>query len=369
MSASGNADRSSQARVARQHSVVIASNRCVILTIGIKVSLLSNIISSIMLFVFFSVFVHGVSHAQTASSESTPKRSALLPSDFYDGKTILSYSFFGKGASGASRLKELYDLGDWVELARSVLSQGNVQDVYYLYLGRSAHELGFPAAAREYYSKALKSRADSCKLTLIYNVCQGIDVVSVAERYLSGEGQPISPETDKFNLAYYSARTSVRDDDLETVARIASEGVVVEKSIEVDLRAFIPKIRGDLSFQLIVRISYSSIGARSYVLAVGASASGPVDLNLRQIQYTPDCATGSRPGDRSCFHYETLAVDLPEQLVREIGSYYGASKKTYWNARIRSRTDHAETIQIPHAAFAAFIPVVDSTVAKVLGRR
>lgn len=309
----------------------------------------------------------GVAFAQPAGNSVPQLRDPSLPAEFYDGKVKLSYSFFGKGASGAASLKSLFDSGEWVALAKSVLAQGAVWDVYYIYLGRSAHELGFPTAAKEYYQKALQSSSDGCRLSLVTDVCQGIEVKSVAERYLGGNILP--PEENRFDTRFYATRTSVRDDELETIIRITTAKVVDAKINFADLRVFFDRTGGALSYQLLIRTEYPRVGPRVYQTAVGASRSGPVQLALKQIQYDVDCSRASRPGDRECWHYETVTVDLPEELFRELARSYDPNVRAEWRIRIRSRSDEDLTLAVPYAAFAAVVPVVDASVAKVRDRK
>lgn len=104
-----------------------------------------------------------------------------LTEKFLDGELRLSYSFFGQGASGATKAKLLYDAKKWQELAIYVADQGSVLDIYYFYLGKAAEGLNRPKAAEAYYRLALESvRSDGCASVAIYNPCQGIDVTKEA---------------------------------------------------------------------------------------------------------------------------------------------------------------------------------------------
>lgn len=120
--------------------------------------ILATLFSSIALF-------SGLAHSQAA-------KDASISATFYTGDLKLSYSMFGKGASGGAALRKMYDAGQWTELVKGVIEKKFVVDTYYFYLGRAAEELGYPDAALKYYAAVINaSNMETC--TGIINNCAG----------------------------------------------------------------------------------------------------------------------------------------------------------------------------------------------------
>lgn len=103
-----------------------------------------------------------------------------LSAEFLEGKSNLTCTNFSCGYKWGSlrgRLKELYRLGQWKELAKEVLHANNSIDLALYYLGRASEELGSANAAREYYAKALLSDLNCAG---VLNTCDGFDIPKVA---------------------------------------------------------------------------------------------------------------------------------------------------------------------------------------------
>jgi hypothetical protein len=136
-------------------------------------------------------FVAAIFFAATAQAQ-TPKDPSL-DEGFYTGELKLSYSIFGKGASGGAELRKMHDAGQWAPLVKAVVEKKFVVDTYYYYLGRAAEELGYPAAAVKYYDAVINaSNMETC--TGIINNCAGFtfprDAVVRKDIVLTGNMAP-----------------------------------------------------------------------------------------------------------------------------------------------------------------------------------
>jgi hypothetical protein len=110
---------------------------------------------------------------------------------FISGDITFSCSLACSGNWGANRskLKELYTNGQWRELAMRVVNIGFNWQLSYFYLGRAAEELGYPSAAKYYYSTG--QNAFKCNTALIDN-CDGFDLPAVFDLHLATLGNSTS---------------------------------------------------------------------------------------------------------------------------------------------------------------------------------
>lgn len=89
------------------------------------------------------------------------------------GNVVLQCQVACAGSWGASRAtaSEYHERGDWRSLALLVASIGYEDDLSWYYLGRATEGLGAPAAAAEYYRRALATPS-SCDA--LFDNCDGI---------------------------------------------------------------------------------------------------------------------------------------------------------------------------------------------------
>jgi Zn-dependent protease with chaperone function len=88
-------------------------------------------------------------------------------------------------------LKKIHAQGKWEELAKAVLDVGYRQDISSYYLGIAAEGLGYPAAARQYFSQAVelaKRKETHCDGSFL-NLCNGIQLPTAAEAALNRLGR------------------------------------------------------------------------------------------------------------------------------------------------------------------------------------
>lgn len=165
---------------------------------------------------------------------------------------------------------------------------------------------------------------------------------------------------DIFELDYYLRAMKVVDDDLEVTARITTPKVTDKRSIySAYIRAFVDKKTNAASYQLVTTFDYHEQKARRYELATGGSPSGPVILNIRKISYDVSC-DGPNKVNGLCRHWESVGVDIPEALVKETAAAFSpGSEASIWKIRITSLSDNRETLEVPHAAFAALLAKVE----------
>lgn len=165
---------------------------------------------------------------------------------------------------------------------------------------------------------------------------------------------------DIFELDYYLREIKVVDDDLEVTARITTPKVTDSRSrYSAYIRAFVDKKTNAASYQLVTTFDYHEQKARRYELATGGSASGPVILNIRKISYDVSC-DGPNKVNGLCRHWESVGVDIPEAIVKETAAAFSpGSVASIWKMRITSLSDNRETLEIPHAAFAALLAKVE----------
>lgn len=74
------------------------------------------------------------------------------------------------------KMKAFYATSDWESLAKAVIEGNNNYDVDWYYLGRSAEGLGLYKAAKIYYTNALLSTVDKCRLVDVipFTECEGL---------------------------------------------------------------------------------------------------------------------------------------------------------------------------------------------------
>lgn len=160
------------------------------------------------------------------------------------------------------------------------------------------------------------------------------------------------PKT-RYSVKSYLADIELQDDELEVTARITTSKIVGPKSgITSQVRAFVNKRTGSLQYQLLVRVSYEDSGFRTYQLATAGTEAGPIELNLYSVAKDVECS-GKSTGSRQCQYLEVVGIDVSNQLFDDLVKMSQDGAETDFRLRIRSKTDVAETIGIPHVAFAA----------------
>lgn len=130
--------------------------------------MLTTLINNIK-YVLVAALLFGCSAAGPTINNNT------RPSDHYqafiNGNVLLQChtSCAGKWGANRKKIRNLYNQRQWFEVAVRVMEIGYGTDLSYFYLGRTAQELGYPAAAQTYYYLSLSAM----ECGGIFNVCDG----------------------------------------------------------------------------------------------------------------------------------------------------------------------------------------------------
>jgi hypothetical protein len=113
------------------------------------------------------------------AAETDAATMVALQEQFSAGNITLDCGVVCASTYGTARpvLIGAYQAADWPTLAREIIRIGENSDQSYYYLARAAEGMGYQAAARIYYQRALDA-PDKC--AGLYNNCDGIDVPHVA---------------------------------------------------------------------------------------------------------------------------------------------------------------------------------------------
>ena len=179
----------------------------------------------------------------------------------------------------------------------------------------------------------------------------------------TAQAQKPSKQAQRFlalTPADFQSAMTVKDDALDTVARISTEQGYQEKRGLLHivwndnfLRAFIDKKSGKTDFQLYQIISYDG-GWRFYETVNYETPTGPESKPVTVIDRSVDgCRT------YGCSFTEHIAFDVPEVLLRQVAASYTSATPHAWHFKFGSKAGMEFQDGINVAEAAALLDAVD----------
>jgi hypothetical protein len=196
-------------------------------------------------------------------------------------------------------------------------------------------------------------------------VCQWKTCFAVCLMLTSGiaEAQKPSKQVQRFlalTPADFQSTLTVKDDALDTVARISTEEGFQEKRgllrivwNDNFLRAFIDKKTGKTDFQLYQIIGYDGAW-RFYETVNYETPSGPDSKPVTVIDRNVDGC-----GTYGCSFTEHIGFDVPEDLLRQIAASYTPTTPHAWHFKFGSKAGVEFQDGINVAEAAAILSAVD----------
>lgn len=161
----------------------------------------------------------------------------------------------------------------------------------------------------------------------------------------------------------FQARTTLRDDDLDTVATITTSDGFVErrplfghKPDDVFLRAFIDKATGRTAYQVYVTVRYRGFGWADWRTANYATPIGPRSIATRRIARLRASCLRRLPCSRS----ETIGFAVGGALLKDNAALYSAEAATSWRFKILAQDGQERDFRLSTAEIAGLLMAADT---------
>jgi hypothetical protein len=201
--------------------------------------------------------------------------------------------------------------------------------------------------------------------TLALIALLAIPLSPLGAQFVAGpQGQKAVAEDKDFlrlTPAQFLRKIEIRDESLDTVARISTErgwreGIAFFGGPTQDnfLRAFIDKQNGRTIFQLYQWITYPGV-KRVYETVNYDTPGGPQVRKVTGIYRTPNyCRSNVR-----CSYTEDLGVEIPEGLLRRMAAYYASGTPRAWHFKFGSKAGAETEDEMNLAEIAGLLAAVD----------
>ncbi|KQO13214.1 MULTISPECIES: hypothetical protein [unclassified Sphingomonas] len=163
--------------------------------------------------------------------------------------------------------------------------------------------------------------------------------------------------------AQFQARTTLHDDDLDTVATITTaNGFVDRKPLlrpaldDVFLRAFIDKKTGRTAYQAYVRIRYRDYGWANWDTANYATPAGPRTIATQRIARLK----ASCPRGFACLRSETVGFAIAAALLSANAKLYAGDGITSLPFKIMAQNGGERAFLLSTAEIAGLLMAVDA---------
>ncbi len=163
--------------------------------------------------------------------------------------------------------------------------------------------------------------------------------------------------------AQFQARTTLRDDALDTVATITTANGFVERRPllgaahdDVFLRAFIDKTTGRATYQAYVRIRYRDYGWANWNTANYATPAGPRTIATQRMARV----RASCPRGYACLRSETIGFAIGAPLLRANAKLYVGDGATSWPFKILAQNGGERSFLLSGAEIAGLLMAVDA---------
>ncbi len=163
--------------------------------------------------------------------------------------------------------------------------------------------------------------------------------------------------------AQFQARTTLRDDDLDTIATITTEdGFIKRRPLlgmapdNVFLRAFIDKRSGRTAYQVYATIRYRGYGWADWQTANYATAAGPRSVTTQRIaRVRASCSRGT-----SCARSETVGFRIDRARLGASAALYVSDLNTSWRFKLIAQSGAERPMLLTTAEIAGLLMAVEA---------
>lgn len=163
--------------------------------------------------------------------------------------------------------------------------------------------------------------------------------------------------------AQFQARTTLHDDDLDTVATITTaDGFVERRPLlaqmpdDVFLRAFIDKTTGHTAYQVYVTVRYRGYAWADWRMANYSTPTSPRSIGTRRIARLRASCSRRLPCSRS----ETIGFVVGTGLIKDNAALYSAEAATSWRFKILAQDGRERDLRLSMAEIAGLLMAVDT---------
>lgn len=163
--------------------------------------------------------------------------------------------------------------------------------------------------------------------------------------------------------AQFQAKTTLQDDDLDTVATITTEdGLIAKRPLlgmapdDVFLRAFIDKRSGRAAYQVYATVRYRDYGWADWRTANYATPNGPRSIGTQRIaRVRAACSQRS-----ACARSETVGFAIDTGLMRANAALYALDRITSWRFKLVAQSGAERPLLITTAEISGLLMAVDA---------
>jgi len=156
-----------------------------------------------------------------------------------------------------------------------------------------------------------------------------------------------------------ASQVTIKDDELESVARLTTETAFKFKGSFTDLtradnffRAILNKTTGRTTYQLYQHLTYTD--ERRFSFANYETPDGPVSATLTINSGEVNCPYGT------CVWWRDLAFEVPEEVLRAVAARAAARPVKPWRFRFKAQQGDDWTDDIAPAEAAGLLLAVDA---------
>ncbi len=191
-----------------------------------------------------------------------------------------------------------------------------------------------------------------------------VAILSLASGHASGRSEPDDERRlAAMTPAQFQARTTLHDDDLDTIATITTaDGFTKRRPLlgiapdDVFLRAFIDKRSGRTAYQVYATVRYRDYGWADWQAVNYATPTGPRSIATQKIaRVRASCSRGL-----ACARSESVGFTIDAALLKMNAALYVTDQSSAWRFKLMAHNGAERPLLLTTAEISGLLMAVDA---------